>query len=164
MEDRPERNSDLRAPDIFSAMNHYHILFLGLSCLLCNMFIQQLFILIGQLRLGISLSAFAGIILPIYFFTRQFPAGFRKQMCIRSPGAAATVRVLIATLLMVVLVDYVYLFSQYIFPTPERYVEGLVELKPGGVGVFVMTFLGLCVLVPLAGRALAPPRAASSFR
>jgi len=114
------------------------------------MFIQQLFFFIGQLTLGIILSSFGGIILPIFFFTNQFPAGFKKQMCLLTPGAASVIRVFIATLFMVVVVDYVYLFSQHLFPTPESYVTNLVELKPDGVGSFFITFLGLCVMVPLA--------------
>lgn len=150
MEDRPERNSLFDSPDIFGAVNHYVLLFFGMSCLLGSIFLQQIFMFINLTLIGISIASFGGIVLPIYLLTRPFAHDFRRQMRIHMPGAAMLVRVIIATVLIVVVIDFFYLLSQHLFPVPEEYMENLKELKPTGPGSFVLLLAGLCVIVPAA--------------
>jgi hypothetical protein len=58
--------------------------------------------------------------------------------------------VVMATLATVIIVDHVYLISQRFSPVPEYYTDSLRDLKPHDAWTFTLTFLGLCVLVPLA--------------
>lgn len=150
MEERPERNSLFERPDIFGAMNHYVLLFFGMSCLLGSIFLQQIFMLLDLTLTGISVASLVGIVLPIYLLTHPFESGFRKQMRLQAPGTAMLLRVVVATLAIVVVIDYVYLISQRFFPVPEGYLDNLAELAPDGPGSFVLLFAGICIAVPIA--------------
>ena len=150
MEDEIQGNPELGPPDIFAAFNHYILLFFGVTCILSSVFIQQLFYLLGQLRVGLVVAPVLGIILPIYAVTRRFPVGFGKQLLIGRPRFFLTLYVLVATAAIVVIVDYIYAVSQQFLNPPADYVEGLKELKPDGVVPVAVTFFGICVLVPLA--------------
>jgi hypothetical protein len=61
--------------DLFTTVNNYFLLFFCVSCVLSSMFIQQLFVLVGQYRMGIGVSSIFGIVLPIVLLTRKFPGG-----------------------------------------------------------------------------------------
>jgi membrane protease YdiL (CAAX protease family) len=150
MEDQMQGNPELGPPDIFSALNHYILLFFGLTCILSSVFIQQLFYMADQLRVGLVVAPVLGIILPVWAVTRRFPAGFRSQLLIARPRFLMTLYVLVATAAVIVIVDFIYAVSQQFLNPPADYVEGLKELKPTGVVPLVVTFLGICVLVPLA--------------
>jgi len=150
MEETPERNCEFESPDIFSLFNNYLLLFFGASCILSYIFIQQLLLTMGQLRLGILAAPILGIILPIYFVTRRFPGGVKKQLLIRKPRVPMVLYVSLATLVVVVIVDHIYMLSLRFLPPPNDYIEGLKELKPSGVPAIVATFLGLCIAAPIA--------------
>jgi len=150
MEENLKGNPELEPPDIFAVFNNYLLLFFGFSCILSSVFIQQLFVMMGQTRAGIVIAPVLGVILPVYLATRRFPAGFRKQLLIRRPQVLLATQVLVATLLVAVIVDYVYALSERFTTAPVDYIDGLKEIKPAGVPAIVFTFLGLCVLVPLA--------------
>lgn len=154
MEERPERNSLFESSDIFGATNHYVLLFFGMTCLLGSIFLQQIFMFLNLTLAGISVASLMGIVLPVYLITRPFERGFRKQMRLHTPCAAMLTRVILATVLIVVVIDYIYLFSQHFFPIPERYLDNLLELKPGGPGSFILLFAGLCIAVPIAEEVL----------
>lgn len=149
MERPPESNSDVRL-DVFSVVNNYFLLFFCGSCVISSMYLQQLFVMIDQYRVGISVSALLGIILPVYLLTKRFGAGFREQLRLTGPSGVRIVYVVLATLATVVIVDQIYLITQHFSPIPEEYTESIRELRPDTAGTFVLTFLGLCVLVPLA--------------
>jgi membrane protease YdiL (CAAX protease family) len=91
----------------------------------------------------------AGIIFPVYLLTRRFTMGFRQQLDIRRPTVRTGLYVLIATFFAVVIVDYIYVFSQNFMLPPVDYVEGLKELKPTGPLSVFITFMGLCIVVPI---------------
>jgi membrane protease YdiL (CAAX protease family) len=59
-----------------------------------------------------------------------------------------TVQVVVATLVMVVVVDHVYVISQQFMPSSDAYLESLKALKPTGFWSTALTFLGLCIVVP----------------
>lgn len=150
MEENFKGNQELGPLDIFAVFNNYLLLFFGFSCILSNVFIQQLFVMMGQTRAGTVVGPVLGVILPVYLVTHRFPAGFRRQLLIRRPQVLRTAQVLIATLLVAVIVDYIYVLSAKFTAAPAEYVEGLKELKPSGGPAIVLTYFGLCVFVPLA--------------
>jgi membrane protease YdiL (CAAX protease family) len=114
------------------------------------MFIQQLFLLMGQYRLGIGVSSIFGIVLPVVLLTRKFPGGFSTQVRLSKPRVHRLILVIVATIAAVVLVDQIYVINQRFSPVPEEYADQIRELKPDGPFQFVMTLLGLCILVPIA--------------
>jgi len=149
MDEREQRNTGT-APDVFTAVNNYFLLFFCASCVLSSMYIQQLFFLVGQYRLGIGVSSVLGILLPIYLLMRKFPTGVRQQVRIARPRVHRMVLVVILTLAAVVLIDQIYVINQRITPVPEDYADTIRELKPTTALDFAITFMGLCVLVPVA--------------
>lgn len=153
MDEREQRNTGT-APDVFTAVNNYFLLFFCASCVLSSMYIQQLFFLLGQYRLGIGVSSVLGILLPIYLLMRKFPAGVRQQVRFARPQVHRMVLVVILTLAAVVLIDQIYVINQRITPVPEDYADTIRELKPTNVLDFAITFMGLCVLVPVAEEAV----------
>jgi membrane protease YdiL (CAAX protease family) len=153
MDEREQRNTGT-APDVFTAVNNYFLLFFCASCVLSSMYIQQLFFLLGQYRLGIGVSSVLGILLPIYLLMRKFPAGVRQQVRIARPQVHRMVLVVVLTLAAVVLIDQIYVINQRITPVPEDYADTIRELKPTNVLDFAITFMGLCVLVPVAEEAV----------
>jgi membrane protease YdiL (CAAX protease family) len=150
MEEKNESNIDLRDLNIFTAVNNYFLLFFSVACVMSSVYLQGLFLYFNQIRIGISVSALVGIVLPIYLITRRFPLGFRRQLRIRTPDFTSGLYVLIATVLMVVIIDFVYILSQRLFPVPSGFMESLEMLKPDSPFTFVVTFLGLCIVVPIA--------------
>jgi len=150
MDPRDERNTDLEPVDIFTVVNNYFLLFFSASCVLASLYLQQMFMMIHQYRIGISVSAILGIILPIYLLTRRFATGFRRQLRLARPRLWPLVTIVLATLATVVIVDHIYLISQRFSPVPEYYTDSLRDLKPHDVWSFVLTFIGLCMMVPLA--------------
>jgi len=150
MEDRNESNFELKDLNIFTAVNNYFLLFFGLACVMSSVYLQGLFLYFNQIRIGISVSALVGIILPIFLITRRFPQGFRRQLRIARPAPARTIYVIVSTLLMVVIIDFIYILSQRLFPVPGDFTENLELLKPDGAYTFLVTFVGLCVVVPFA--------------
>lgn len=150
MDDQLQGNPDLRPPDIFAAFNHYILLFFALTCILSSVFIQQLFYMAGELRVGLVVAPVLGVILPVWAVTRRFPPGFRSQLLIARPRFLMTLYVVVATAAVVVIVDFIYGVSQRFLSPPADYVEGLKELKPDGIVPIAVTFLGICVLVPFA--------------
>jgi membrane protease YdiL (CAAX protease family) len=58
--------------------------------------------------------------------------------------------VIVLTLAAVVLIDQIYVINQRISPVPEDYAESIRELKPANALDLAVTFMGLCVLVPVA--------------
>jgi membrane protease YdiL (CAAX protease family) len=150
MEDPIKGNHELGPPDIFAALNHYVLLFFGVTCILTSVFIQQLLYEFNQLRVGLVAAPLLGIILPVYAITRRFPSGFRRQLLIRRPRFLLTLYVIVATVAVVVLVDFIYAVSQRFLSQPTDYVQSLKELKPAGIVSIVITFIGICVLVPLS--------------
>ncbi|MFQ5511250.1 MAG: lysostaphin resistance A-like protein [Candidatus Krumholzibacteriia bacterium] len=150
MEDTPGRNYDLTPPDIFAFFNHYFLLLFGLSCILGSLFVQEVFIMFGQFQIAISVAPALGILLPIYLVTRRFPAGFRRQFRIGRPRPRIALYVTLATLAMVVVVSHLYVTSQRFMPPPEAYNETLKQYRPTSALGAVVTFLGLCVVVPFA--------------
>jgi membrane protease YdiL (CAAX protease family) len=150
MEDDFKGNHELGPPNIFSAFNNYVLLFFGVTCLLSSVFIQQLFFMLDELRAGLVVAPILGIILPVYAITRRFPTGLRRQLLIRRPRFFLTLYVFLATFAVVVIVDYIYAVSQTFMEPAADYVEGLKKLKPTGAVATAVTYLGICVLVPLA--------------
>ena len=150
MEHRPESNVEIEDRDIFKVLNPYFLLFFGFSCILSSVFIQEFFSMIGQFRIGIGVAPVVGIILPIYVVARKSRAGFAEQLRIRIPKPRITLHVLVATLALVVIVDYIYVFAQRFMPVPTDYVESLKTLKPKDAISFGITLLGLCIIVPIA--------------
>jgi membrane protease YdiL (CAAX protease family) len=149
MEEKIKGNHEFEPPDIFSVLNNYVLLLFGLTCILSSGFIQQLFYVLRQYRIGLIVAPLLGIIAPVYLITHRFPAGFRKQLRIHRPNLLQSLWVLIATSCVVVIVDYIYAFSQRFMSSPTDYVEGLKELKPEGATAIALTYLGICVLGPV---------------
>jgi membrane protease YdiL (CAAX protease family) len=150
MDEKNESNIELRDFNIFTAVNHYFLLFFSIACVMSSVYLQGVFLYFDQIRIGISVSAMVGIVLPIYLITRRFPLGFRLQLRIHRPDAAPTIYVLVATILTVVIIDFIYILSQRLFPVPSDFMESLELLKPDGAYSFIITFVGLCVVVPIA--------------
>lgn len=150
MEERPESNTDLKSTDVFTAVNNYFLLLLCGSFVLSSMYVQQVFVYIGQYRLGVGVSALLAIILPLYILLRRVGPGFARQIRLAPPRAPRIVYTLLATLATVVIVDQIYLINQQFSPVPPEYVESLRDLRPSGGWSFVVIFAGLCVLVPIA--------------
>lgn len=149
-EDKPPSNTEVRRADIFTAVNNYLLLVFCGSCVLSSMYIQQLFFVLGQYRLGIGVSALLGIMLPLALVARRFGGGLRRQLRLHRPHTARSVYVILATLAAVVVVDQVYLINQHFMPVPEDYLRSVRDLKPDGAWAFAVTFAGLCLLVPVA--------------
>lgn len=150
MEDSPQSNQELEAQDIFGALNNYLLLLFSLSCILSSVFIQQIFASSNQLQIGIGVAPIIGILLPMFILTRRFEMGFRAQLSIRRVNPTITAYVLIASLIMVVVVHHLYMISTSILPTPVDYIEALEQIKPKGIWSTLLTFFGLCLVVPLA--------------
>lgn len=150
MQEEMKDNPELETPDIFSAVNNYVLLFFGLSCLASSFFVRVLFFSVDELRAGLLVAPVIGIILPVYIVTRRFPQGFRRQISIARPRVLLGLHVVVATLCAVVIVDYAYALSQKFLSTPDDYIEGLKELKPTGAVSTAVTFLAICVLVPVS--------------
>jgi len=150
MEEKPESNIELRSQDVFTAVNNYFLLFFCASCVLCSMYLQELFAFIGQYRIGITASSLVAIILPIFALLRRIGPGFAKQLHLGLPRAPQFVFVTLATLMSVVVADQIYVIGQQFSPVPEEYIESINELKPSGAWTFALSFVGLCVMVPIA--------------
>lgn len=150
MDETPERNTDLSRFDLFTVVNNYFLLFFSASCVLASMYLQQVFMMAHQNRVGISVSAILGIILPVYLLARRFAMGVRRQLRLARPRLQPLAFVVLATLATVVVVDHIYLINQQFSPVPEYYTEGLRELKPTNAWSFILTFVGLCMMVPFA--------------
>lgn len=150
MDEPPRSNLHLQQVDVFNAVNNYVLLFFCGSCVLASMYLQQVFYLMHQYRVGISVSAILGIILPVWLLTRRFAEGARRQLRLARPRVGAIIFVILATLAAVVIVDQIYLITQHFSPVPDEYAESIRELRPTGAGTFIITFLGLCLMVPLA--------------
>jgi membrane protease YdiL (CAAX protease family) len=150
MQERPEGNHEFDNRTIFEVSNQYFLLFFALCCLLSSVFIQEIFWSIEQFRLGISVAPLVGIILPVFLLTRRFKSGLRPQLRIGPIQTATAFYVILATITMVVVVDHAYVFSQKFMPAPDGYLEGLKELKPEGFWPTLLTFAGLCLVVPFS--------------
>jgi len=148
MENRPKSNTP--QADLFATVNNYFLLFFCVSCVLSSMFIQQLFILVGQYRLGIGVSSIVGIVLPMVLLARKFPGGVPAQLRLSRPRLHRLILVIVATVAAVVLVDQIYVINQRFSPVPEEYADQIRELRPDGALQFIVTLLGLCFLVPIA--------------
>jgi membrane protease YdiL (CAAX protease family) len=114
------------------------------------MYIQQLFLVAGEHRLGIGISALIGIVLPAYLLLRRFPRGLAGQVRIARPRVHRMIMVIVATLAAVVLIDQIYVVNQRFSPVPDDYAQAIRDLKPTNAFQFAVTFAGLCLLVPLA--------------
>jgi membrane protease YdiL (CAAX protease family) len=136
--------------DVFAVVNNYFLLFFGISCVISSLFIQQLFMSMGQYRLGIGVSSLVGIVLPVALLMRKFPGGFTGQIRVSRPRIHRLVLVIVATCCAVVLVDQIYVINQHFTPVPEEYAEQIRELKPTNAWQLVVTAIGLCILVPVA--------------
>lgn len=150
MEERPESNTDLETADVFTVVNNYFLLFFCGSCILSSMYLQQLFIYMGQYRVGIGVSSLVAIILPVFLLLRRVGPGFARQVRLAAPRAPRVGYVLFATLATVVIVDQIYLINQQFSPVPQEYVESLKDLRPTDGWGFTLIFVGLCVVVPIA--------------
>jgi membrane protease YdiL (CAAX protease family) len=150
MEDRPESNTELETTDVFTVVNNYFLLFFCGSCILSSMYVQQLFMYMGQYRVGIGASSLVAIILPVYLLLRRVGPGFARQVRLAAPRAPRVGYVVIATLAAVVIVDQIYLINQQFSPVPQEYVESLKDLRPADGWNFTLIFFGLCVVVPIA--------------
>jgi len=148
MENQNQSNSHGR--DLFATVNNYFLLFFCISCVLSSMFIQQLFMTVGQYRAGIGVSSLFGIVLPVALLMRRFPGGFRGQIRLSRPRIHRLVLVIVAACAAVVLVDQIYVINQHFTPVPEEYAEQIRELKPENAVQLVITIIGLCVLVPIS--------------
>jgi membrane protease YdiL (CAAX protease family) len=150
MDERPHSNTQVGRPDVFSTLNNYFLLFFCASCIVSSMYVQQLFLMMEQYRLGIGVSALLGIIAPVYLITRRFGGGFQEQLRIAPPRLPQVVYLIVATLCAVVIVDQIYLITQQFSPAPDQYTESLADLRPTTGGSFAILFVGLCLLVPVA--------------
>jgi len=150
MQDPTGGNYEVEEKTVFAALNQYFLLFFSVSCVLSSVFIQELFLIAGHLHLGMGLAPIVGIVLPIYILTRRYSMGFRGQLQLKMPQLRPILLVVVSTLAMVVIVDFVYIFSQLFMPEPEGYTESMRRIKPDGVLAFILTFLGLCVVVPIS--------------
>lgn len=149
MENQGQSNSPA-GNDLFAVVNNYFLLFFCISCVISSLFIQQLFISVGQYRIGIGVSSLFGIVLPMGLLMRKFPGGFTGQIRLYRPRVHRLILVVVATCAVVVLVDQIYIINQHFAPVPEEYAEQIRELKPGNAWQLVVTAVGLCLLVPLA--------------
>jgi len=149
MENRDQSNSPA-GNDLFAAVNNYFLLFFCISCVLSSMFIQQLFMSVGQYRIGIGVSSLFGIVLPVALLMRKFPGGFTGQIRLSKPRIHRLILVIVATLAVVVLVDQIYVINQHFTPVPEDYADQIRELKPQNALQLVVTLVGLCLLVPIS--------------
>jgi membrane protease YdiL (CAAX protease family) len=131
-------------------VNNYFLLFFCISCVLSSLFIQQLFITIGQYRLGIACSSLFGIIAPMVLLMRKFPGGFAAQARLSRPRLHRLILVIVAAFAAVVLIDQIYIINQRFSPVPSEYADTIRELKPDGVLELLLTVVGLCLLVPVA--------------
>lgn len=149
MENRDQSNSPA-GTDVFAAVNNYFLLFFCISCVISSMFIQQLFMSVGQYRIGIGVSSLFGIVLPVALLMRKFPGGFTGQIRLSKPRIHRLILVIVATLAVVVLVDQIYVINQHFTPVPEDYADQIRELKPQNAVQLAVTIVGLCLLVPLS--------------
>lgn len=106
--------------------------------------------MLNQFRLGISLAPGLAIILPIFIVTRRFYPGFRGHFRLYGMNFRMASLIVIATICMLVIVDYAYIVSQSFAPTTKDYIESLKELRPTGAWQITLTFVGLCVVVPIS--------------
>jgi membrane protease YdiL (CAAX protease family) len=150
MEERPESNTDLKSTDVFTAVNNYLLLFLCASCLLASMYVQQVFMYLGQFRLGIGVSAVVAIVLPLWVLLRRIGPGVARQVRLARPRMPRLAYIVLATLATVVIVDQIYLINQQFSPVPPEYLDSLEDLRPADAWNFSVIFVGLCVLVPIA--------------
>lgn len=148
MPDEIEDNTKIKT-GAFSALNPYFLLGFSASCILSSLFLQQIFAIIGQGRIGIAVAPLVAIVLPVFLLMRRF-LGFRKELRIRKPNMRIGLYVVLAAFASVVVVDGLFLLSQQFLPVPSDYIEGLRHLKPHGFLPLTTTFIGLCVVVPLA--------------
>ena len=149
MENQDQSNTST-PHDVFTAVNNYFLLFFCASCVLSSMYIQQLFLVTGQNRPGIGVSAFVGILVPTYLLLRRFPSGLPGQLRIARPRIHRLILVIVATFTVVVLVDQIYVINQRFTPVPDDYAEAIRDLRPTNAIQFAITFAGLCLLVPVA--------------
>ena len=149
MENQDQSNTST-PHDVFTTVNNYFLLFFCASCILSSMYVQQLLLLTGHNRLGIGLSALVGILLPSFLLLRRFPRGLPGQLRIARPRIHRMILVVVATFAAVVLIDQIYVLNQHFTPVPEDYAEAIRDLKPTNALQFIVTFMGLCLLVPLA--------------
>lgn len=145
-----DRSNTSTPHDVFTAVNNYFLLFFCASCVLSSMYIQQLFLVAGQNRLGIGVSALVGLLLPAYLLLRRFPIGLRGQLRIARPRVHRMILVVVATAAAVVMVDQIYVVNQRFSPVPDSYAEAIRDLRPTTPSQFAVTFAGLCLLVPFA--------------
>lgn len=150
MEERPESNTELETTDVFTAVNNYYLLFFCASCILGSMYVQQLFLYMGQYRVGIGVSSLVAIILPVFFLLRRVGSGFARQVRLTAPRVPRVGYIVIATLATLVIVDQIYLINQQFSPVPQEYVESLKDLRPADGWNFALIFFGLCVVAPIA--------------
>ncbi|MCK5713142.1 MAG: hypothetical protein KAI25_10520, partial [Hyphomicrobiaceae bacterium] len=133
MQDPNGGNYEVGEKTVFAGLNQYFLLFFSVSCVLSSVFIQELFLMAGQIHLGIGLAPIIGILVPIYILTHRFSTGFRGQLQLKSPRLRPILLVVVSTLAMVVVVDFVYIFSQLFLPEPEGYAESMRRIKPDNV-------------------------------
>ena len=150
MQEGREGNHEIGERSIFEALNPYYLLFFAMSCVLASVFLQEIFVAMKQFQLGIVVAPVVGIILPVFILTRRFGSGFGHQLCISRPRLATAAQVVVATVIMVVVVDHIYIISQRFMPESDAYVEGLKAIRPDSLWTGIVTFVGLCVVVPLA--------------
>jgi membrane protease YdiL (CAAX protease family) len=150
MQEGYEGNHEMEKRSIFEVLNPYYLLFFALSCVLASVFLQEIFIAVKQFRVGIVVAPVIGILLPIFILTRRFGSGFRQQLQIAGPRWITVLQVTAATVVMVVVVDHVYVVSQRFMPESDVYVEGLKALRPDSLWTGIVTFAGLCIIVPVA--------------
>ena len=91
---------------------------------------RKVFYLIDQLRLGICVAPLLGIILPVYLITRRFPPGFKWQLRIKPPRPLPAMYTVVATLAVVVVIDFIYVQSQQFMPAPT---EAKTTRSPGSM-------------------------------
>jgi hypothetical protein len=149
MENQNQSNSPA-GNDLFAVVNNYFLLFFGISCVISSLFIQSLFVSVGQYRAGIAVSSLFGIVLPVALLMRKFPGGFTGQIRLTRPRIHRLILVIVASCAAVVLVDQIYVINQHFTPVPEEYAEQIRELKPGTAWQLIVTAIGLCILVPVA--------------
>jgi membrane protease YdiL (CAAX protease family) len=150
MQEGHQGNHEINTRSLFEALNHYYLLFFALSCVFASVFLQEIFIAMKQFRLGIAVAPVIGIVLPVVILTRRFGGGFRHQLRITRPRLATAAQVVVATVVMVVVVDHIFVISQQFMPETDGYAEGLKALRPDGLWSAIVTFTGLCIIVPFA--------------
>jgi membrane protease YdiL (CAAX protease family) len=150
MEPTPEGNHQIEEVDLFRLFNPYFLLFFALSCIISSVFVQELIIAAGALHLGLVTGPIVGIVFPVFFLARRFPPGFRRQLRIAKPGLRMTGLVIVTTLVSIVVIDHVSVFTQRFMPVSDAYVSFLEDLQPHDLPTQLLSFLGLCVAVPVA--------------